>query len=295
VLVEQLGIPVPAVPTLVVAGALSGAGTLNPLHIFVAAVLASMLADHCWYFAGRRYGYQILRTLCRISLSPDTCVRETEGIFERWGFYSLVVSKFIPGFAAVGPPIAGALRMPLWRFTLATLSSASLWVGAAMCAGWLFASQVLAVIAWTTAHTLLAGVVIGGLLGAYIGYKAWQRWRLARFVQSSRITVDELRELLEEEVKPVVVDVGSTLAHQSRPHIPGARMMDLDTIVREASTFPLDRDVVFYCACPNEESSRRAAQILRAKGFKRVRPLVGGIDGWIAAGGAVEGEELEAA
>jgi membrane protein DedA with SNARE-associated domain/rhodanese-related sulfurtransferase len=295
VLIEQLGVPIPAVPTLVVAGALAGTGELNALTVFAAGVAASMLADHCWYFAGRKYGYQILRTLCRISLSPDTCVRETEGVFERWGFYSLVVSKFIPGFAAVGPPIAGALKMPLWRFTLATLASASLWVGVAMCAGWLFAAQVLAVIAWTTAHSLLAAIVIGGALGAYIGYKAWQRWRLARFVQSTRITVAELRDAMTEDTPPVVVDIGSSLSHQSRPHIPGARMLDLDGVVREVPNFPHDRDIVFYCACPNEESSKRAAQILRSKGFRRVRPLVGGIDAWIAAGGTVEAQLLRVA
>jgi membrane protein DedA with SNARE-associated domain/rhodanese-related sulfurtransferase len=295
VLIEQLGVPVPAVPTLVIAGALAGAGKLNPLTVFVAGVLASMLADHCWYFAGRRYGYQILKTLCRISLSPDTCVRETEGIFERWGFYSLVVSKFIPGFAAVGPPIAGALRMPLWRFTSATLASASLWVGVAMCAGWLFTAPVLALLAWTTAHGMLAGVLVGGTLGAYVAFKGWQRWRLAQFVQASRITVDELKERFSDDEKPFLVDVGSALAHQSRPHIIGARLMDLDQIVREAHSFPADRDIIFYCACPNEESSKRAAQILRTKGFKRVRPLVGGIDAWIAAGGDVEPEVLQAA
>lgn len=294
VLVEQLGMPIPAVPTLVVAGALAGSGTLNPLTIFGTAVAASMLADTCWYLAGRRFGYRVLRTLCRISLSPDTCVRETEGVFERWGFLSLVVAKFIPGFATVGPPIAGALKMPPWRFALATLASAALWVGAAMCAGWLFATQVLALIAWTTAHSLLAALLVGGTLGAYIGYKSWQRWRLARFVQSTRITVDELQANMADGEPPLLVDVGSSLSHQSRPHIAGARMLDLDGVVRHAASFPHDRDIVLYCACPNEESSKRAAQILRAKGFKRVRPLVGGIDAWITAGGPVETQVRDA-
>jgi rhodanese-related sulfurtransferase len=64
--------------------------------------------------------------------------------------------------------------------------------------------------------------------------------------------------------------------------------MDLDGVAREAARFPADREIVFYCACPNEESSRRAAQILRTKGFARVRPLIGGIDAWSAAGGDVE-------
>src|SRR5207248_1280055 len=83
-------------------------------------------------------------------------------------------------------------------------------------------------------------------------------YRLGRYVDAARITIDELRELLSGEPRPFVVDVGSRLAHQSRPHIPGARMLDLDAISR-AQDFPIDQDIILYCACPNEESARRAA------------------------------------
>jgi membrane protein DedA with SNARE-associated domain len=273
---------------MVVAGALAAAGRLSGGVVFVAAVAASVIADLVWFYAGRRYGYQVLRLLCRISLSPDTCVRETEGIFERWGFYSLVVSKFVPGFSTVGPPIAGALRMSVWRFVAAAIASAALWAGAALIAGWIFASEVEYVLAWTSAHILAATSWVMVALALYIGWKAFERWRLARFVHSARITVDELRERLSGDDPPMVVDIGSALAHRSRPHIAGAKLMDLDGVAREAARFPADREIVFYCACPNEESSRRAAQILRTKGFARVRPLIGGIDAWSAAGGDVE-------
>ena len=64
-------------------------------------------------------------------------------------------------------------------------------------------------------------------------------------------------------------------------------MLDLDAIAR-ANDFPTDQDIVLYCACPNEESARRAAQILLGKGLKRVRPLVGGLNAWMEAGHAVE-------
>ena len=288
VFLQQLGLPVPAVQTLVVAGALAAAGRLALWATLGAAIVASVAADLAWYYAGRRYGYQVLRLLCRISLSPDTCVRETEGIFERWGFYSLVVSKFVPGFSTVGPPIAGALKMPVGRFVAAAAASALLWAGAALLAGWIFSAQVDYVIAWMTAHLVAAVLWIGAALALWIGWKALKRWRLARFVHSARITVDELRERLAGEPVPMVVDVGSTLAHQSRPHIRGAALMDLDRISREVARFPSDREIVFYCACPNEESSKRAAQILLAKGFTRVRPLIGGIDAWLAIGGEVE-------
>jgi membrane protein DedA with SNARE-associated domain/rhodanese-related sulfurtransferase len=288
VLLQQLGLPIPAVPTMMVAGALAGAGRMSGAGAFAISVLASLVADVAWFWAGRRFGYPVLRFLCRISLSPDTCVRQTEGIFERWGFFSVVISKFVPGFSTVAPPIAGALKMPFTAFVVASLASAALWVGAAMGTGFLFAMQIDAVLTWMEAHFALAGAAIGGLILAYVALKAWQRWRLARFVSAAAISIDELRAALEaEEARPFVVDVGSRLAQQSRPHIPGAALLDLDMIGR-LDDFPGDRDIVLYCACPNEASARRAAQILFNRGYRRARPLLGGLDAWMSAGHPVE-------
>ena len=287
VLLQQLGLPIPAVPTLMVAGALAGAARMNGPAAFALSVLASLLADLAWFWAGRRFGYPVLRFLCRVSLSPDTCVRQTEGIFERWGFFSVVVSKFVPGFSTVAPPIAGALKMPAGAFALASVASAALWVGAAMAAGFLFATQIDFVLTWMAAHFALAGATIAAIVGAYIAFKAWQRWRLARFVNAAAISIDELRAALEAESRPFLVDIGSRLAQQSRPHIPGAALLDLDAIAR-LDDFPADRDIVLYCACPNEASARRAAQILLNRGYKRARPLLGGLDAWVSAGHPVE-------
>src|SRR4051812_1206579 len=94
VIVEQIGIPVPAMPTLVIAGALAADGKLSFAGVLAAATIACFIADGAWYLAGRRYGLGILRLLCRISLSPDTCVRQTENQFTRWGMASLVLGKF---------------------------------------------------------------------------------------------------------------------------------------------------------------------------------------------------------
>ena len=284
VFLQQLGLPIPAVPTMIVAGAMAASARIPGLSVFAICVAASVIADVLWYLAGRRYGYRVLKFLCRVSLSPDTCVRQTEGIFERYGFFSVVVSKFVPGFSTVAPPIAGALEMRFGAFVAAAFASASLWVGAAMGAGYLFSTQVDWLLAWMSRNAVLAALLAGALLATYILYKAWQRWRLARFVAASRITVDELAALLDGEAPPHVVDVGSKLAQGHRPHIPGALLLDLDEIDRRADEFPSDRDIVLYCACPNEESARRAAQILIARGFKRARPLAGGIDAWIASG-----------
>lgn len=287
VLLQQLGLPIPAVPTMILAGAMAASGRMPGLAIFAVCVAASVVADVLWYWAGRRYGYRVLKLLCRVSLSPDTCVRQTEGIFERYGFFSVVVSKFVPGFSTVAPPIAGALDMRLGAFAVAAFASAALWVGAAMGAGYVFSTQVDWLLAWMSRNAALAATLIGALLAAYVLYKAWQRWRLARVVAASRITVDELAAMLDGDTPPHLVDIGSRLAHGHRPHIPGALLLDLDEIDRRADEFPSDRDIVLYCACPNEESARRAAQLLLSRGFKRARPLAGGIDAWIASGRAV--------
>ncbi|KAB2965774.1 DedA family protein, partial [Zoogloea sp.] len=118
VLLQQLGLPVPAVPTLLLAGSLTaGPGQLGAM--LAAATLASVLADWLWYGMGRRFGYRVLAGLCRLSINPASCVSQTEARFVRWGLSSLVVAKFVPGFSTVAPPIAGALRMALPGFLAA--------------------------------------------------------------------------------------------------------------------------------------------------------------------------------
>ena len=158
VFLQQLGLPIPAVPTMIVAGAMAAGGMISGAGAFALSVAASVVADLLWYAGGRRYGYSVLKFLCRVSLSPDTCVRQTENIFERYGFYSVVVSKFIPGFSTVAPPVAGALRMGVGAFFVAAVASAALWVGAAMATGWILRAQVQAVLAWMTENAVFAAV-----------------------------------------------------------------------------------------------------------------------------------------
>lgn len=83
VLLTQLGVPVPAIPTLIVAGALAQQGQLSAASTLAVAVAASLLGDLPWFIAGRAYGYRVLNALCRIAIEPDTCVKQTENTFER--------------------------------------------------------------------------------------------------------------------------------------------------------------------------------------------------------------------
>src|SRR5436305_2890958 len=178
VFLEQIGAPIPAVPTLIIAGALARNGQMSSTYVMASAVTASLIADWIWFLLGRRYGYRILRTLCRISLSPDSCVRDTEARFERWGMKSLLFAKFVPGFSTVAPPLAGASRK---RSTLAFLIydgiGALLWAGAAVGTGRLFHRQIANVIGKLENLGWWAIAVVGFLLALFVLGRWWQRAR----------------------------------------------------------------------------------------------------------------------
>ena len=290
VLLEQLGAPVPALPTLFLAGALAAAGRLPGLLLLGLALLACLLGDLAWYGAGRLFGGRVMSLLCRISLTPDVCVRQTQGSFERWGAKILIVAKFIPGLALIAPPLAGATGMALPRFIAYSLLSAALWSGSALLAGALLHGQVEALLPRLIGlgGTLLAVLLLTLLLG-YVGYRWSERRRMRRALQMARISVGELDGLLRSPDPPVVLDVRLASAQGPQGHrIPGALHVPLQAIAQQAAALPRDRDIVLYCSCPNEASAAQAAKLLRQRGLSRVRPLRGGLDAWVAAGYPVE-------
>ncbi len=289
VLLEQVGLPIPAVPTLVVAGALAAEGKLSAWAIFGLAFVACMIGDALWYLAGRRWGRRVMKLLCRVSLSPDSCVRQTEVRFDRWGGLTLVLSKFIPGLSAIAPPLAGAMRLAWPSFLLLNGLGVAIWAGLAIGAGMVFHAQISDLILRLEDLGILAIEIIGALLAGYIALKWWERRRFYKMLRIARIGVGELRALMEGEKRPVVVDVRSPGARDlDRRFIPGALAMDIAEVDRRLGELPADREIVFYCTCPNEASAAQVAKKLIGLGYTRVRPLHGGLDAWIAAGFDVE-------
>jgi membrane protein DedA with SNARE-associated domain/rhodanese-related sulfurtransferase len=289
VLCDQLGLPLPAVPTLVVAGAMAADGRLPAGAVFGLAVCACLIGDSTWYAAGRLFGGRVMKLLCRISLTPDTCVNDTQSSFERWGAKVLIIAKFIPGLAMVAPPLAGATRMPAARFVLYSTLGAMLWVSAALLGGVVLKAQIEQLLPHVAA---LGGAAVAGgvaLLAGYIAYKWWQRWRFYHALNMARISVDELYRHMKSGAAPVVLDVRSATAQGLElRRIPGALHVPVAQVGAQAGTLPRDRDIILYCTCPNEASAAQAARVLMSRGFRRVRPLHGGLDAWIAAGYAVE-------
>jgi membrane protein DedA with SNARE-associated domain/rhodanese-related sulfurtransferase len=288
VLAEQAGVPVPAYPTLIIAGAYLTGGDYAVVSLVLVGALAAVIADTFWYLAGRRFGTRVLRTLCRISLSPDSCVRQTESIFERFGPASMVFAKFVPGFASVATALAGALGLHYWKFVLFDLVGSVLWVGVAVAIGYLFRDAIGDALETLQSLGKWGLVLVAAAFAAWIATKWWRRILFIRQLRMDRVTVDELKTLLDANEVGVILDVRSALSQAASGRIPGARRVDIKKIAEGLDGVPTDGEVIVYCACPNEASAVKVAEKLRAAGFKRVRPLHGGIDAWIEAGLDVE-------
>jgi len=283
VFIEQMGVPLPATPWLLAGGALVGGGQMNWVSAVCAAVLGSLLADVIWFYLGRHYGNRVLGLLCRISLEPDSCVRQTQNMFTRYGMKGVIVAKFIPGLSTIAPPMAGNSGVSATRFFLFDGAGSLLYGGGLILVGVLFSRQLEQVIAALESLGGSALAVVGGLVALYIAYKFFQRYRLLRELRVARITVDELRRRQQAGEQLVILDLRSSAALEEDPLIiQGAIHMSMDDIAKRRPDIPADRDIIVYCSCPNEATAAQVALLLQRHGFARVRPLLGGIDAWRA-------------
>ena len=287
VLVEQLGVPLPAYPLLMVTSALAARGQFNVVALLGTAVAACLIADTTWYLIGRALGRRVLRILCRISLSPDGCVRQTESVFTRFGAASLMVAKFVPGFASVATALAGAMHIRRTPFLVFALIGATLWVSVALTLGWLF-SPAIDDIVNTLAQLGRWGLMLIALAAAlFVAAKWWQRYRFNVQLRMARVSAPALAALIDGGERPLIVDVRSKAA-RDEGRIPGAIMVQGDAHAPEFAAHPRDALIVVYCACPNDASAVLAARKLLERGFSNVRPLAGGFDAWVAMGRGVE-------
>ena len=280
-LIEQSGLPFPATPVLLFAGALVGAGKLDWAPALVGGALGSLAGDLIWFYIGVFKGRSALKVLCRISLEPDSCVRRTQDLFGKYGMLGLIGGKFIPGLSTLLPPLAGSSGLRLPQFLFFDGLSSVLYCGSFMVIGFLFSNQVEEI---TAAFASLGIGTLGltiGPLAAYIGYKYFQRQRLLRELRVARITADELHRKLEAGENPLILDLRAASELDQDPSIiRGALHMNSTELENGGSDIPRDREIILYCSCPNEAGSSRLALLLQRKGLTRVRPLLGGIDAW---------------
>jgi membrane protein DedA with SNARE-associated domain/rhodanese-related sulfurtransferase len=281
VFVEQMGVPLPASPWLLAAGALGATGKPHWYSALAAGASGAMLADIIWFYLGRSQGQSVLNFLCRVSLEPDSCVRRTQDLFSRYGMRGVILAKFIPGLSTLAAPMAANSGMKASRFFFFDGLGALLYTGVFILLGAIFSRQLDQVIDALERLGTGALALIIGLIALYLGYKFYQRHRLLKQLRMARITVDELHQKLETGEEVTILDLRSSAEVERNPLlIRGARHMTLDELKARREEIPRDRDIILYCSCPNEVTSARMALLLQRNGFTHVRPLLGGIDAW---------------
>ena len=244
----QAGLPVPADPILLIMGAAIG----DRLYSFAAAlplaVVAAVAGDWVWYELGRWRGRPILRLLCRLSLEPDTCVRKTELDFMKRGAWTLLLAKFVPGMSLISTPLAGAIRMPRWRFLLADASGATLWCGAYLILGILFHHQVNQLLLFMGLLGRRAGEVFAALVLLFIVWRYAQRQRFRRQLRIDRVSPQEAFALMTSETPVTMVDLRSPREIEDVGlKIAGARVVRPADLRSRSHEIPDANEVILYC------------------------------------------------
>lgn len=283
VLVQQLGAPIPAMPVMMLAGAHAATDPLYGVYALALGILASAIGSLPWFWAGQRYGYRVLKVVCRISLSQDSCVRQTENLFQRYGAAALVAAKFVPGLGHVGPPLAGTFRFGAGGFLFFYGAGSALWAGAGLVLGLALHDEISWLMDWLALYSGHALLIVIAVVALYIAWRWFARRRFLNSLRATRIGVAELNDLIRRGEAPIVLDVRSRTHRQLDPRmIPGARAVDLDELESALPQIPPNGDVVVYCACPNDATAVKVAMLLRSRGIRQVRPLAGGFDAWVS-------------
>lgn len=248
VLLEQIGLPIPAIPLLLSAGAIAGHGRMNIVLLLVTAVVASLVSDSFWYELGKRRGTAVLNVLCRMSLEPDSCVQRTKSTFDRRGPRSLLYSKFVPGLNTVAAPIAGMSRVSYPRFLAFDIVGALLWAGSSLLAGYLFRERLDDILRRSRVLGDAIAVLIVAALFGWVVWKYVQRRRFLNSVRVARITPHELNDRLQSGESVAIVDLRHPLDLLTDPRrLPGALHIRMDELAERAKEIPRDREIILYC------------------------------------------------
>lgn len=243
---ESLGVPIPALPVLLLAGSLSAEHGSSSTALVLGSACGFWAGDLVWYALGWMQGRRVLGLLCRLSLNPDACVGRAERRFRRRPAVTVAAAKFMPGLSLMVAPLAGILRMSPLHFAAIDAAAAVTWSATAVMAGALYGKRVLPHV--MRAQRAIAILGAGAVL-AYIAWKVYERRWLIRNYAVARVGVPELRELLDAEPPQVlVIDLRSEQAYsRSAQIVPGARRIPPGEFERHIDSMPTDREIILYC------------------------------------------------
>ncbi len=250
VFLEAIGLPVPAALALVAGGAATASGVLNAPTVLLLAVVGMLLGDSMLYVLGSRTGWALLGFLCKVSVSPETCILRSAESFYKRGRAALLLAKFIPGVNTMAAPLAGSMRMPFAQFLVLDLAGAVFYALAYGAIGFVFRDFLAAIARGFRAaeYAIEIAVVIAAI--AFIVYRVWQYWEHRVYRVVPRIQVTELAAKLQTQYseKILIVDVRSHGYYDpGATRIRGSIRMEPNNLSEEIKTIPKDKDIYLYC------------------------------------------------
>ena len=243
-LMERVGAPLLFSPVLVAAGALAAGGHLRFDVAVWIALATCVIGDTLWYEIGRKKGDRVLSMLCRISLEPDSCVRRSKVFFEKGANRTLIFSKWLPGVSHVVPAVAGLSGIEREHFFVMNAAGSALWIVALMLAGYLPVERMH--VASAVGPMLFEASLV--VLAANVGVKYVQRRQFLKELYKSRITPQDVLQLLDTGEKIVILDLRHPLDSLADPRtLPGAVRVLPNEITSRADMLPKDEEIILYC------------------------------------------------
>jgi membrane protein DedA with SNARE-associated domain len=248
VMAEQAGLPVPVSPLLLTCGALAGQGRLNLIATIIVASLGSLISDSAWFWIGRRRGLAVLRMLCKISLEPDTCVRQTEAKFGKYGMRTLLFAKFVPGLNTAAAPLSAVVKTPYARFAGFAFAGAAIWSAIFTGTGFLFSNQIDVLTHGLQELGSWSLVLFLAVFIVYIAYRVFERERFLIKVRGDRITPEELKLKMDAGEPVRIIDLRHPLDLLPDPHtLPNALRISPEELEVRHTEISRDGDVVLFC------------------------------------------------
>lgn len=291
VLLEDSGLPFPSYPVLMLASAFTLTSLTAPL-VLIAAVAAAIAADTVWYFAGARLGPGIMRMVCWLSFSPENCVRSTESRFARIGPWALLMVKFLPGIALATIVFSGVTRLRFARFLIFDAVGSTIYLGLPLVLGRVFHSAIAAMLIYFAQFGQIGALIIVALIVVYVFIRWLRRQALIRQLCAARVSAEQLLEMAHSGGGPVVLELGGRNQPTPEGSIPGSVPVSRSSITAAVRQFPRSAEIVIYTPAAKPAADLRlelmAARLLQKAGFKKIRPLHGGLKAWIEAGYPVQ-------
>jgi membrane protein DedA with SNARE-associated domain/rhodanese-related sulfurtransferase len=283
VFLEVIGLPVPAAPVLLIAGGASANGPMRPGASLLTAFSALLLGDVSMFLLGRYTGWWLLGLLCRLSISPETCILRSADAFYKRGRAVLVLAKFIPGINALAAPLAGSMKMPFPQFMAFDISGASLYLLVYWGTGYLFSGFLGAITKRYAQFGNYAAWSLAALLVGYLGYRVLM---VIRERNRGPVAMVSASEVARNVAGVAVYDVRSHGYYEKNTmRIQGSARLEPNAMNQETAdlSVPKDKEIILYCTCIREATSAKVARVLTKQGYK-VSVLAGGFRAWKKAG-----------